>query len=108
MREYSGSGARHQVSTQGGSHPRWSRDGREIFFSSAASLWSAAVRTSPTFPSDPPRKLFPLTDEIVISLDFYDVSPDGQHFVMIEKDPFELRPLELVVEEMKARLAAAK
>ena len=36
-----------------------------------------------------------------------------QNFVMVELDPFELRPLDLVVvpgwvEEMKARLAAAK
>jgi hypothetical protein len=43
----------------------------------------------------------------------YDVSPDGQHFVMIQHDPIELRPFDLVVipgwvEEMKARLAAAK
>jgi hypothetical protein len=28
---------------------------------------------------------------------FYDVSPAGQRFVMIEKDPFELRPLGLVI-----------
>jgi hypothetical protein len=43
----------------------------------------------------------------------YDVSPDGQHFVMVQNDPIELRPFDLVVipgwvEEMKARLAAAK
>jgi serine/threonine-protein kinase len=112
-REYSGSGARHQVSTQGGSSPRWSRDGREIFFASQGSLVSAPVRTEPTFLSEPPRKLFPLSDEILIKFGFYDVSPDGQLFVMVEKDPFELRPVELVVipgfiEEMKARLTAAK
>jgi hypothetical protein len=43
----------------------------------------------------------------------YDVSPDGQLFVMVQNDPIELRPFDLVVvpgwiEEMKARLAAAK
>jgi hypothetical protein len=44
---------------------------------------------------------------------FYDVSPDGQQFVMVQKDPFELRPLDLVVvpnwvEEVKSRVASAK
>lgn len=113
VRPYSGSRGRYQVSTQGGAWPRWSLDGREIFFKSQGSLWSAAVRTSPTFASDPPRKLFDLSEEILSAPGFYDVAPDGQRFVMIEKDPFELRPLELVivpgwVEEMKSRLAAAK
>jgi hypothetical protein len=42
----------------------------------------------------------------------YDVTPDGQRFVMIEKDPFELRPLGLVIvpnwtAELQARMAAA-
>ena len=54
--------------------------------------------------------LFELPEDI---LGDYDVSPDGQHFVMVQNDPIELRPLDLVVipgwlEEMKARLAAAK
>jgi gentisate 1,2-dioxygenase len=49
----------------------------------------------------------------MIKFGFYDVSPDGQHFVMVERDSFELRPLDLVVvpswvDEMKARVAASK
>jgi eukaryotic-like serine/threonine-protein kinase len=101
-----------QVSTQGGDLPRWSRDGREIFFRHRGSVWAAAVRTSPKLDSDPPRKLFDL-DDIVLDFNFYDVSPDGQLFAVVEADPFELRPLDLVVvpgfaEEMKTRLAATK
>ena len=41
VRPYSRAGGRHQVSNQGGVFPRWSRDGREIFFLSQGSLWSA-------------------------------------------------------------------
>jgi hypothetical protein len=111
-RPYPGPGPPHLVSTQGGNHPLWSRDGREIFFVSGGALMSAAVRTSPTFASQPPRKLFDLPEEIVVGFAFYDVSPDGQRFVMIERDPVELRPLGLVIvpnwtAELRARIAAA-
>lgn len=73
---------------------------------------SAAVRTSPAFVSKPPRKLFELLEEMVFGFRFYDVSRDGQRFVMIEKDPFELRPLGLVIvpnwtAEPRARMSAA-
>jgi serine/threonine-protein kinase len=115
VRAYSGSGGRHLVSTNGGVRPRWSPTGGEIFFLSQRSLWTTAVRTSPTFAADPPRKLFDLPDEIAGGWDAggWDVSPDGQHFVTVELDPFELRPLDLVVvpgwvEETTARVAAAK
>lgn len=50
-------------------------------------LYSAVVRTSPTFVAEPPRKLFDLPEEILPGFDSYDVAPDGQRFVMIEKDP---------------------
>jgi len=65
----------------------------------------------PAFAAEPPQKLFDLPEDI--ASDFYDVSPDGQTFVMVQMDPLELRPLDLVVcpgwvQEMKARLAAAK
>jgi hypothetical protein len=45
------------------------------------------------------------------SAGFYDISPDGQKFLMVQDDPLELRPFDLIVvpgwvEEMKARLTA--
>jgi serine/threonine-protein kinase len=111
VRPYAGSAVTHQVSAQGGASPLWARgDGGEIIFRSRRSLWSASVRTSPRFIAESPQRLFELPEDI---LGDYDVSPDGQHFVMVQNDPIELRPLDLVVvsgwvEEMKARLAAAK
>ena len=42
----------------------------------------------------------------------YDVAPDGQRFLMVQKDPVETRPIELVMvpnwlEELKAKMVAA-
>lgn len=71
---------------------------------------SAAVETASTFASDPPRRLFDLPEEIVWGFGFYDVTPDGQRFVTVERDPVELRPLGLVIvpnwtTELQARIA---
>jgi serine/threonine-protein kinase len=111
VRPSDGVPVRHQISTQGGDQPRWSRDGRELFFLHEASLWAAPVRTSSSFSVAAPRILFRIPEDIWTG--DYDVSPDGQSFLMLQRDPLELRPLDLVVvpnwvEEMKARLSAAK
>jgi len=63
--------------------------------------------------AEPPLKLFDIPDDMLVTdFSFYDVSPNGQGFVMIEKDPYELRPIEPVlvpnwVDELKACMAAA-
>jgi serine/threonine-protein kinase len=94
VRPYPGPGPRHQVSAQGGGLPRWSRDGREIFFLSRGALWAAAVRTSVRFTAEAPRKLFELPEGYLPGYILYDATPDGQKFVMVQEDPFELRPIE--------------
>jgi dipeptidyl aminopeptidase/acylaminoacyl peptidase len=111
VRPCAGSGVRHQISTHGGVVPRWSRDGAEIFFVNDGSLWSARVRAFPTFAAETPQKLFEVPENA--EGDWYDVSPDGERFLMVQVDPLELRPFDLVVvpnriEEMKSRLASAK
>ena len=105
-------GPAHQASARRGAAPRWSRDGREIFFVNGGSLWAAAVRIQPSFAVEMPRELFKLPEDILVDLDFYEVTRDGQGFVMIQKDPFELRPIELVlvpnwIEKLKARMTSA-
>ncbi|MBI4892000.1 MAG: serine/threonine-protein kinase, partial [Acidobacteria bacterium] len=47
------------VSTDGGSDPRWSRDGRELFFVAPDNtLMSAPLKPGPQFSAGPPEKLF--------------------------------------------------
>jgi Tol biopolymer transport system component len=108
VRSYTESSARYTISTEGGWFPQWSRGGDEILFRTDSILWSVAVQTSPTFASEPPRKLLELPEDVA----GYEVSPDGQKFVMMQRDALELRPFDLVVipgwvDEMKARLATA-
>jgi serine/threonine-protein kinase len=105
---YPGPGGRFQVSTNGGSAPVWSRDGREIFYQGGGKMMSAAVETRPKFRAAVPRPLFELKN-----LDEYDVAPDGQRFVMIRTKGQGEAPNSLAVvlnwfDDLKRRVPAKK
>jgi serine/threonine-protein kinase len=51
----SGSGERRLVSTDGGTEPLWSRDGRELFFQSGTRLMGVTVTPGATFSASLPR-----------------------------------------------------
>jgi hypothetical protein len=76
--------ARMQVSTDGGTQPIWSRDGRELFYRSAREVMTTAVRSEAPLAFAPPRALF--TDRFerpqVGDHTTFDVAPDGR-FLMI-------------------------
>jgi Tol biopolymer transport system component len=72
-----------QISQGGGGLPRWRADGEEIFYITArGSIMAAAVHPNRSiFSSDAPRMLF-RTQCIPRTWDLYDVSPDGQRFLI--------------------------
>ncbi|MBK9376620.1 MAG: protein kinase [Holophagales bacterium] len=51
----SGAGERRLVSTEGGTEPLWSRDGRELFFQSGTRLMGVTVTPGATFSASLPR-----------------------------------------------------
>jgi len=51
----SGAGERRLVSTEGGTEPLWSRDGRELFFQSGSRLMGVTVTPGATFSASLPR-----------------------------------------------------
>jgi serine/threonine-protein kinase len=69
---------RWQISSGGGFHPRWVRNGRELFYFDGLKLMAVALTTTPEFRPGPPTMLFSG------KYDHFDVAPDGQHFVMTE------------------------
>ncbi|MEQ1692799.1 MAG: hypothetical protein ABMA00_16025, partial [Gemmatimonas sp.] len=72
------------VSRNGGTEPRWSRDGRELFFKSGDNLVVVSVPPGPVFTPSSPRELFPVNAyRSANNRQQYDVSPDGQRFLMI-------------------------
>jgi serine/threonine-protein kinase len=74
------------VSTDGGIAPKWSHDGRELFFvnPSTRQLMVAEVRTSPAFGVIQTRVLLDLGEDLRVNRleEFYDVSPDDQRFLL--------------------------
>ena len=79
----SGTKRRWQVSSNGGGLPRWRADGGELFYmTSGGRMMSVALHPSGTeFAFDEPRLLFE-TRPIPKSWNLYDVSRDGQRFLV--------------------------
>ena len=74
-----------QVSQDGGEQPRWSRDGKELFYVRKDTLYTTAVSTQPAFPVGATTELFTSPDlEWPWRHPTYDVSLDGQRFVTVE------------------------
>jgi eukaryotic-like serine/threonine-protein kinase len=74
-----------RVSTDGGSQPRWRRDGKELFYISAATrLMAVDVKTAPSFAFGVPQALFdPQIPAGALADRFfhYDVTADGERFL---------------------------
>jgi len=110
-------GEKHRVSTQGGMQPRWSRDGRELFYRSRGErpkIMAVAVRLQGGLHLAPPKPLF---DDVFdpptpYSHASYDVAADGR-FVFAEKPPEAPAPRQIVLipdfaRELKQKLRAAR
>jgi len=71
----------------GGAEPVWSPDGSELFYRSGDQMMVVSVQTEPTFSAGRPRTLFEgsyYSSSISPGLQYYDISPDGQRFLMIK------------------------
>jgi eukaryotic-like serine/threonine-protein kinase len=76
---FPGPGGKSQVSTDGGTQPRWNRNGRELFFRSVPNrLMAVDTELTPAFRAGAPKMLFEK-----VSSD-YDVHPDGKRFLMLK------------------------
>ncbi len=84
VRSFSGGGTRSVVSLDGGTEPLWSPTGREIFYRNGDRMMAAAVRVGPTFEVGNRTELFTAHYDADPTLRDYDVTPDGQTFLMLQ------------------------
>lgn len=86
VQPFPGPGRKWQVSTEGGTEPVWGRNGRELFYRSGRKMMAVDITTGAAFGAANPKMLFeaeyePMTT--VFAGQNYDVTPDGQHFIMV-------------------------
>ncbi len=85
------------VSRNGGDDPRWSKDGKELFYVEGTTLVSVAVVTDPAFSAGEATHLFSALSLQVGGYPNYDVSSDGRRFLLVEN--VEVEPLRIHVVE---------
>ena len=86
------------ITTEGGGAPRWSADGRELFYRSGSGLFAVEVSTDGTFERGLPSLLFEgsyLRD--INGIASYDVTADAERFLMIAQPPSDAAPMPLTV-----------
>ena len=82
-------GARRQISIGGGTAPRWRRDGKELFYVGVdnRSMMVVPIESLTPFRAAPPVRLFTIPTDTAATRDrvrstVYDVTPDGQRFLV--------------------------
>jgi serine/threonine-protein kinase len=94
VQPFPGPGGKWQISAEGGSSPRWSRDGRELFYRNGDKMMAVDVATAPTFTAGTPRLLFEGRFQPGPN---YDVSADGRHFLIVKESEAGSGPTQMDV-----------
>jgi Tol biopolymer transport system component len=95
-----GSGARWQVTFEGGEEPHWSRDRRQLFYRSANRLMAVPIEPGTTFRHGQPRGLFDgVYTTGIESGRSYDVNPANGRFLLTKPagDSQSLRTVRMVL-----------
>ena len=92
MRPFPDPGGRWQVSNAGGLEAYWSPKGGELFYRNGGALMSVSYSVEDgSFQAGTPRELFKETFFCQSGGRWYDVFPDGEHFLMMQTVEGETR-----------------
>jgi len=104
VRPFPTGGGTWQISTEGGATPRWSSNGRELFYLADDTLMVAAIAPGHAFQAAAPRALFKHAQPWNYDGGLrFSVMPDGQHFLMQQPagPPFQIQVTLNWVEQLK-------
>jgi len=83
VQAFPASNGKWQISSAGGSQPRWRRDGKEIFYIAPdKKLMAVEIKAGSAFEVGVPRVLFNTQIKVTDPFFEYDVSPDGARFLV--------------------------
>jgi dipeptidyl aminopeptidase/acylaminoacyl peptidase len=96
------SSGKWKISTSGGMEPRWSPDGRELFYRalSGNAMMAVDIETDPIFRAGLPKELFRGAYYFSYGHN-WDIHPDGKRFLMI-------KPPEATADESSSEESAAE
>ena len=86
------------VSNASGTDPLWGPDGRELFYLTPGAAMVVPVETRDAFRRGTPQELFSMASYYETAGFSWDISPDGQRFLMIVKHPEPTASQILVIE----------
>jgi serine/threonine-protein kinase len=93
VQPFPGHGGKWQVSSDGGTEPRWSRDGRRLYYRNRGQLLAASIETRPSFTVGRPQvilvRFHPYINDTGLT---YDATIEDQHFVTtlpVNEDPLQ-------------------
>ena len=113
VQPYPGPGGKWQISTEGGMEPVWNPNGRELFYRTENKMMAVDISTQSSFSAGKPRLLFsePYLPTPIVPAN-YDVSPDGQRFLMLKPaEQTAATQINVVLnwfEELKQKVPAGK
>jgi serine/threonine-protein kinase len=110
-------GEKHRISTAGGHSPVWGKNGRELFYmqgstATGVTMMAVDIDTTKHFAAARAHALFTGRYRVTAPTGSYDVSLDGQRFVLLkpvgepEKPPSTIEIVQNWTEELKARVPA--
>jgi serine/threonine protein kinase len=122
VQAFPGPGPKIQISNDGGNDPVWRRSGGELFYRNGEKMMVVAVSTFPRFQASAPKQLWAgeYSEGTAsscgmpgVSSSNYDVSADGQRFLMVRDDDASVFATRVVVvlnwvDHVKARERAAR
>ena len=102
VQPYPGPGPRRQISVGGGAFPRWSRDGKELFYDTIDQnrMMGVSITSSPTLSVGTPHVVLEGRYRTSINANTqYDVSLDGRRFLRVQRVQPDLpvRQIEVVL-----------
>jgi eukaryotic-like serine/threonine-protein kinase len=110
VQPYPGPGGKWQISTEGGTEPVWARNG-QLFYRNGDKMMAVGTTTKANFSADTPKVVFEGHYATYNTMPAYDVSPDGQRFLLAktaEQGPQEISVVLNWTEELKQKAPAAK
>ena len=90
VQPYPATGDRWPISTEGGTEPLWSPDGKELFYRHGNTVLAVDIGAASSFEPGIPRPLFDgnyLVPPMSQSTREYDISRDGKQFLMVRREP---------------------